>query len=372
MIMTRVFHITTVHHFPDVRIFLKQCASLHRAGYEVTVLACCGRSLFKFKGYSVICIGKSTRNRLRRLVPQLSILKKILMERPDIVHFHDPELLPLMCILAGCGGRRMRVIFDVHEDYASPLFNNWKRLLLGKVYHHLLPVAENRMSFILAEDSYNRFCQRFHTVIHNYPLKIEDIPWEEREKRVVYLGTITEQRGALNMIRGFAAAQIDGWELIIIGSFDKPELLKCMKKVAMNLGIEKHVRILDYMPMEHALDFIKRSRIGLVLLHPIPNYVHSLPTKVFEYLSAGLLIVISDFPFYKKFFQKIPGIVFVDPMDIKAIGDEIRRLSDYEDSENAILQGRQLVKDMFSWESEEKKLLGVYERLLDNPAGHLL
>jgi hypothetical protein len=46
--------------------------------------------------------------------------------------------------------------------------------------------------------------------------------------------------------------------------------------------------------------------------------------------------------------------MFIDPMDIEAIGMEIRRLSEFGDREDMIIQGRKIVEDQFSWEKEEK------------------
>ena len=36
----KVLHVTTVHRFPDNRIFYKECRALSNAGYDVTVLLC--------------------------------------------------------------------------------------------------------------------------------------------------------------------------------------------------------------------------------------------------------------------------------------------------------------------------------------------
>jgi hypothetical protein len=233
-------------------------------------------------------------------------------------------------------------------------------------------MAENRMSFILAEDSYSKFCRRTHNVIHNYPINNLRIINSGKKNQVVYLGTITENRGAINMIRGFAEANLQDWELLIIGSFDQPKLKARMIDLAKRLGIEEQINILGYMPLKQALVYVKQSKIGLSLLLPTPNYLNSLPTKVFEYIMCGLYIVMSDFSYYDEYFRKVPGISFVDPTNIKEIGAEIRRFAELDQSANNLIKDRQTVINLYSWESEEKKLLYMYDCLLNSPKGTLL
>jgi hypothetical protein len=193
-----------------------------------------------------------------------------------------------------------------------------------------------------------------------------------KKNQVVYLGTITENRGAINMIRGFAEANLQDWELLIIGSFDQPKLKARMIDLAKRLGIEEQINILGYMPLKQALVYVKQSKIGLSLLLPTPNYLNSLPTKVFEYIMCGLYIVMSDFSYYDEYFRKVPGISFVDPTNIKEIGAEIRRFAELDQSANNLIKDRQTVINLYSWESEEKKLLYMYDCLLNSPKGTLL
>ena len=120
---------------------------------------------------------------------------------------------------------------------------------------------------------------------------------------------------------------------------------------------------------QQAMELVRHSRIGLALLHPVPNYVRSLPTKAFEYLSAGVPVLLSNFPFYRQFFKDTPAITFVNPRDAVKIGQALYQLANTPNLEDIARKGRQYCLDHFNWTSEGNKLLEIYARLMNNPAG---
>ena len=88
----KICHVTSVHISTDVRIFVKECPSLARAGYE-TFLVAKGQSRDE-NGIHVIGVGDSPKSRIKRMLFfSKKIYKKSIELDCDIYHLHDPELL---------------------------------------------------------------------------------------------------------------------------------------------------------------------------------------------------------------------------------------------------------------------------------------
>ena len=111
--MPRVLQLSTVHPWDDNRICRKICGSLAEAGYDVVLMARSPNSNASTPPDGVaIDVLPNTKGRIRRGLSSLGIWRRVRRLRPDIVHFHDPELIPAALILKLLG---FRVIYDVHE-----------------------------------------------------------------------------------------------------------------------------------------------------------------------------------------------------------------------------------------------------------------
>src|SRR5262249_8078753 len=107
----RVCVITSVHPASDVRI-RKECMSLVRAGFHVTLVAP-NPSDEIVDGLRIRALPRNT-SRFRRLTKTAwSAWREAEQSDADIYHFHDPELIPVALLL---GRRGRKVVYDIHED----------------------------------------------------------------------------------------------------------------------------------------------------------------------------------------------------------------------------------------------------------------
>ena len=116
---------------------------------------------------------------------------------------------------------------------------------------------------------------------------------------------------------------------------------------------------------EKVSELLAQARVGVATLHPDPNYLGSLPTKLFEYMAAGLPVVASNFPLWKEIVEGNKCGLTVNPLDPEEIAHAIEYLINHPDEARRMGEnGRQAVLEKYNWETEGKKLLALYEKLL--------
>ena len=122
---------------------------------------------------------------------------------------------------------------------------------------------------------------------------------------------------------------------------------------------------LGYIPRDRVADVLGRTRVGLVVIHPQPNYIRSRPTKLFEYMAAGVPVIASDFPDWRKIIDAARCGLLVPPEDPRAIATAMEYLLTHpEEAREMGLRGRQAVEGSYVWDVEKKTLLDLYDSLL--------
>jgi glycosyltransferase involved in cell wall biosynthesis len=126
----------------------------------------------------------------------------------------------------------------------------------------------------------------------------------------------------------------------------------------------EHVSYRGVMSRDQVADVMAHSRVGIVTFLPVVNHVNALPNKLFEYMSAGLPVVASDFPLWRQIVTETGSGLCVDPCDPVAIARAVDRLA--EDAEFGAACGRngaQAVAGEFKWSTQASKLVSLYQRL---------
>jgi len=362
-------HLTTVHSRDDIRIFRKECVSLVRAGYEVIQVVGDGLGDCEVNGVTILDIGAPPSGRLARMWIQTRRAQEALQGlQPGLLHFHDPELLPVGVRFARKG---VQVVYDAHEDVPRQILTKqWIPSPLRPVLAGIFERYENSQVRTLAAvvAATPHITRRFASLaprsvnVSNFPFLEELAPRDAplpRERVVCYVGGIMRTRGALQMVR--ALAQLREVRLLLCGRFEDASL-------EVQLRAEPGWAQVDYLGQvgrDAVRDVMARSRAGLVTLLPMPSYVDSLPTKMFEYMSAELPVIASNFPLWRDIVERFGCGVCVDPTDATAIAQAIRSLVDAPVRvESFGRAGRAAVLSTFSWPQAERELLGIYHTLL--------
>jgi len=370
--------LTTAHPPSDVRIFHKECKSIARAGYDVTLIASADEDCIR-DGIRLLRLPR-WKNRLDRMLRgSFAIYKKAREINADIYHFHDPELIPAALLLRLAG---KKVVYDIHEDLPRTI--SYKPYIPGFLKGAISQTAElvedwagGRFSAVVAATpTIGRRFRRVSdnvAVVNNYP-KIEEIEPpggsanEKREARgaiLLYVGMrITRARGAVEMVQAVGLLQSKlRARLRLVGAWDSAELPQSLS----NLPGWSRTEFVGPLDRSGVANELRRATVGLVLLHPEPNYVESQPVKLFEYMCAGIPVIVSDFPVCREIVRKAGCGILVNPLE----PDEIARAMEYllthpAEAEEMGRRGFQAVHENYNWANEEKILVQMYERLFSH------
>lgn len=365
---------TSAHGSRDTRIFEKECRSLAAAGYEVVLLAQNDRPEEVVAGVTIRGL-PAPGNRWQRMTGTTRrLLRRALREDADLYHFHDPELVPVGLCLKAAG---RTVVWDVHEDLSKQvLAKEWIPRPLRRVVSAATRLAESPVvrafdAVVAATPSIGeRYAGRRVMVVNNYP-RLADLVSARTETAggrdadgpyVVYAGSITRVRGVFEMMEAVdRAAEDTGVRLAIAGRFSPPEL----RDEVVTLPGWDRVDFHGWLSQEEVFGLLRRGRAGLVVLQPAPNHVESQPNKLFEYMAAGLPVVASDFPLWRELIVEEVGCGrVVDPTDPGEIADAIRWILRHPPEAREMGgRGREAVRQRFHWETEEAKLVRLYEEL---------
>ncbi|MBS0394336.1 MAG: glycosyltransferase [Proteobacteria bacterium] len=293
--------------------------------------------------------------------------------RPRVVHGHDPELFPMLALMRLFG---VHAICDVHEDVAEQVLHKewlprWLRPLLRSLIRGSQRVLPRLASgVVLAEDSYVRnFPERDNViVVRNFPLlpaKFKSDYGTER-LRLVYVGDVRIVRGVETYVRLTAQLRAAGVpvQLRVIGSFAAPDEQRRVTQLSQQLGVDDAVEWLGRRRPEELPELLANADIGVALLHPIANYRESYPTKMFEYMAAGLPVLASNFPLWESVLSGNDCGSVVDPLNLPAA---VARLVDYWRSPELRARhgrnGRRAVEQRYQWDVEAQRLLALYRGL---------
>lgn len=367
--MNKVVHLTSMHKPFDTRIFYKECLTLKNAGYDVVLIA--PHDSEEIKNDVLIRNVRIENGRLKRMTNTIyQVYKLAIKEKGAIYHFHDPELIPVGLMLKLRG---KKVVYDVHEHYPRMILSkDW----IHKVFRIPISLLTNMFEVIssLFFDKIvvvlpfigRRFQRKKVVVVHNYLLRDDlklnsNIKYRNKPMNVIYHGSITKERGAVEMI--YAIDEVNktvDTKLMLAGSFDTDELFLKAK----SMPGWKYVDYKGWIDKKEVMDLLSRSRIGIAILHPVSNHLNCLPSKLFEYMAMKIPIIISDFQMWKSIIDKYKCGIALNPLDKKGIADAlVWLLQNPEIAEEMGENGRRAVETEFTWDSEGEKLLSAYDSL---------
>lgn len=365
-----ICHITSVHTRDDIRIFVKECTSLAQKGFKVSLIVADGGKSETVNKVEIIGV-QIYRNRfLRILLAPLRILRACIRIKSAIFHMHDPELIPVGIMLKLLG---KKVIFDAHEDFSKqilskPYINKNLRKIVSFAGFLLEKIAMPHFDYIVSATNsisvkFAKYNKR-SIALNNYPLVDDfqsDMEYNRKPLEIAYVGGISEIRGIRQIVQAMEFTR-NTVILNLVGDFENECLHDEVKKYAGWKSVKEH----GYLERKEVGSILNKSRAGIVTFLPVPNHVNSQPNKIFEYMSASIPVIASNFPLWKELVEDNKCGICVDPYNPQALATAIDWIIENEENAQKMGEtGRMTVLGKCNWEKEKEKLFAVYEEIVN-------
>lgn len=376
--MIKVTHITSMHDWNDDRIFERACYGLLVEGYQVSLIATRDTATVKSESGVVIFPIKKRSGLRRRIFSSLEAISKAAATKSDILHFHDPDLLPFMWVLSWF---RKGIVYDVHENYLARIWSlklpHLLRSPLAFCWRSFEKICIRSFDgFVVTTDSMGKMFNISsvpYCVVSNTPylkrLDLEKISNLEKRPGInLYIsGSHSKQRNCMQAVEALPAivAKHPEASLVFAGKY-VPDTFKFeLQKRAEELGVSDHLQLEGMLSWLENFNRTSSMHIGLVLYEDNLNNRVTIPNRLFEYMISGLAVVGESFTEVKKVIEDAEcGYTCnsSNPEDISAA--VIQTIDDKRGLLNLGHNGKNAIMEKYAFEYDLKRLIQYYKSLL--------
>ena len=134
-----------------------------------------------------------------------------------------------------------------------------------------------------------------------------------KDKIVLYLGKFFKIRKLEFLIRMFQRVleDVPDAKFYFIGNGEDSSVDQMLKDEAKKLKIEEHIVFTGYLPLNDALEYVRKARVCVSSYYPTFVLNSTSPTKVIEYMAMGKAVVGNDHPEQKLLITESGGGICV-------------------------------------------------------------
>lgn len=300
---------------------------------------------------------------------QVRLFFYLLFKRTDIIVANDLDTLLPAFLIAHMRGKEL--VYDSHEYFteAEGLTNRPmpKRVWLA-VESFVFPKL--KYVFTVNETIANIYRGLYHVPVHvvrNIPRLQHAHSTTDRaalglpaDKRIILLqgAFIDPDRGGMELAQSMQF--VEGALLLIIGSGRDLENIRDEVK---RLHLQEKVRFIGKLPYDELKAYTRAADVGVSLDKPLHlNYAYSLPNKLFDYIHAGVPVLVSDLPELRRLVDQYKLGKIAHQVTPQCIAEALNEMLASPDraqwKANALL-----AREALNWQRESEVIVAVYEQL---------
>lgn len=373
--MKKVISILVLNSFTHDNRVLNENLSLLNNGYKSVVVAQYNEKLPQHEfisGIEVFRLKLLTKNWPKNLffkiIKYLEFMLRFLQmfNDADIYHCNDIEALPLGFFVKFLFNRKAKIVYDAHE---YEIERSDISRSVRPVFHFIEGVLIKHADLVInvsnsIADEYERLykidkpklvlnCPKYKPLNKTNLLR-EELGIRNDQKIFLYQGALSSIRGLKKLLTCFSDIKDDKNVVVFMGYGSLEDEIKNCKS--------RNVYFHEAVSPQYLLDYTSSADYGVFICDSIcKSYYYCLPNKLFEYLHAGLPVIVSDLYELGEFVRSNKvGLVCRDTSinNIQKAIDDILLL-DY----NALSKNALEVAKRFCWDKQEKVLISEYAKL---------
>lgn len=293
----------------------------------------------------------------------LRLLIFLLFARVDILNANDLDTLLPNFLVSRLRGKAL--VYDSHEYFTEvPELIDRPRtraiwLWLERQLFPRLPkvYTVNPSIAQIYQQTYGNEVEVIRNLPFGRPFPVQAAP----RNILIYQGAVNLGRGIDMMIE--AMQHLPEAELWIVG---KGDLLKEMRVLADSLSLGERVKFWGFVALEHLHKITEQAKIGLSLEEDRgANYRFASPNKVYDYIQAGLPVLVSDLPEMRALVEthEVGAVLPFEQRQAESLADLLRAMLTDEEALKTWRERCRVAARELNWEAEKEKLREIYDGL---------
>lgn len=320
-------------------------------------------------------------------IMKIKIYRFLKMIKPEVIHIHDIKIAE--AVYKANIKFSLPIVLDLHDNLPEVMKfyphlqkfpgkyiispNKWKIkerefILKAKkiisVSPHFISSLKNRIpqkndDFVLVPNTIRKSFFESYSIDKSITNKYKD------SFVILYLGDTHLRRGLQTAISSvkILKEKIPNLKLVIVG---KNTTDKILKEQVIDLGVEKYVDFEGWQNVNLFQSYILSSHICISPLHRNLQHDVAYANKIFQYMSFGKPLLVSNATAQKELVEKQKSGLVHEEKNIDDFAEKILQLFKDEDLRLELGEnGKKFVRNEFCWEETSKKLLNLYETILN-------
>ncbi len=294
----------------------------------------------------------------------------LLFKRTDIIVANDLDTLLPAFLIARLRGKEL--VYDSHEYFteAEGLTN---RLFPKKIWLMIEGFIFPKLKYVITVNETIAGIYRglygvpVHVVRNVPPLREAPASFSRADlnlpsdQRIILLqgAYIDPDRGGMELV--LSMEFLPEALLVVIGSGRD---LTNMKQVVEEKGLQDRVRFIAKLPFAELQRYTAVADVGASLDKPLHlNYAYSLPNKFFDYIHAGLPVLVSDLPELRRVVEGHDIGCIVRQVEPRFIAEALQHM--FNDDALSLWKANALRAAVdLNWQREQEVVRSVYQSLL--------